>query len=187
MFRTGSNARRLGGLAWVLSVLLAPHTAHAQDVQVASLQGVEIASFVSASPAAAPDAMLDPATPIEAVAPAPALKQPIVGWRASSVSWRSDNRAMFPLYAGQIGLQILDVHSTTRALNSGSTERNAVMSGVAGSPAALLFVKAGATTAMIYLIEAKVRKKSRVAAMAAMVGVNTAYALVVAHNYRAAR
>jgi hypothetical protein len=189
MFRPGSNTRRLGGLIVAVSVLFAPHAAHAQDLQVASLQGVEIASFLPAvAAAAAHDAMLDSATPIETPALVPTLMQRIAVWRGGFASWRNENRVMFPLYTAQVGLQLLDIHSTTRALNAGASEGNAVMSRMAGSPAALLFVKAGATASTIYLTE-KLRKRnrvSRVAAVAAMVGVDSVYALIVAHNYRSA-
>jgi hypothetical protein len=142
MSRFGSRAGRIGRLIGVLSVLVAPHAAYAQN-----------------------------ALPPAAAAPAE----------------RAARRLMLPLYSTFVGMQLLDVHSTTRALNAGSTEGNALMSGVAGSPMALMAVKAGATAATIYLIEKTVRKRSRVAAIVAMVGVDSAYALIVAHNYRSAR
>jgi hypothetical protein len=93
---------------------------------------------------------------------------------------------LLPLYASFAGLQALDAHSTLRAINSGATERNPLMTGVAGQPAALFALKAGTTAATIYLVE-RIRPKNRVAAMAIMAGVNSFYAAVVIHNYRAAR
>jgi hypothetical protein len=174
MRRVGSKARRLSGLIVALSVLFAPHVAHAQD-----------SSFVPASPAATRNATLDTATPIEAAAHAPTLMQRMTGWRGGFASWRNDNRVMFPLYAAQVGLQALDIHSTTRAINAGASEGNALMSRIAGNPTALLFVKAGATASTIYLTE-KVAKRSRLAAVITMVGLDSAYVLIVAHNYRSA-
>ena len=94
---------------------------------------------------------------------------------------------MLPLYSGFVGLQVLDVHSTARAIRAGAVEKNAMMSGLAGRPAALVLMKAGMAGGMIYLVDAKVRKRSRGVAIATMIGADAAYALIVAHNYRAVR
>jgi hypothetical protein len=93
---------------------------------------------------------------------------------------------LVPLYASFAVLQALDAHSTLRALDAGATEANPLMGGLAGKPAALLAVKAGLAASTIYLVE-KVRVKSRGAAIALMTVLNSAYASIVAHNYRVPR
>src|SRR5438105_2697024 len=102
-------------------------------------------------------------------------------------TWRTDAGVMLPLYSSFVGLQVLDVHSTARAIRAGAVEKNAMMSGLAGRPAALVLMKAGMAAGMIYLVDAKVRKRNRVVAMATMTGAAAAYAIIFAHNYRAVR
>ena len=88
------------------------------------------------------------------------------------------------LYVSYGVLQALDIHSTTRALNRGGVESNPLMAGAAGNPMGLTIVKAGGAAATIVLAE-RLRKHNKVAAALLMVGVNSFYAAVVAHNYRA--
>ncbi len=97
-----------------------------------------------------------------------------------------DRGILVPLYASFAALQALDAHSTLRALDAGATEANPLMGGIARKPAALLAVKAGVAATTIYLVE-KVRVKSRGAAIALMAVLNSAYATIVAHNYRVPR
>jgi hypothetical protein len=77
----------------------------------------------------------------------------------------------------------LDIHSTQRALGRGGREANRSIRPLVGSPVAFTLVKAGSAAATIYLVE-KVRKKNRAVAIATMVGINSAYAVIVARNYR---
>jgi len=83
-------------------------------------------------------------------------------------------------------LQIMDVVSTTRALNAGLTEGNTAMRGVVDRPLAVAAVKAGATAATIFLVN-RVARKNRAAAILTMVAINSAYSVVVVHNFRAVR
>jgi hypothetical protein len=92
---------------------------------------------------------------------------------------------LLPLYVQYAGLQVLDVHSTRLAVDAGHSEGNPLMAPLVSKPAALVAVKAGAAFSTIYLTE-KLWKKNRVAAVAFMVGVNSAYAIVAARNYRLA-
>ena len=92
---------------------------------------------------------------------------------------------LVPLYVSYAALQALDAHSTFRALGGGSSEINPVMRGAAGNPVALVAIKASLAASTIYLVE-KVRAQHRRAALVLMTALNSAYALVVAHNYRAA-
>jgi Domain of unknown function (DUF5658) len=89
-----------------------------------------------------------------------------------------------PFYVSLGVLTALDVHSTTRALNAGAVEANPLMRGVADQPAALLAVKAGGAAATIWLTH-KLARRSRTGAIIVMAAVNSAYAMVVAHNYAA--
>ena len=98
----------------------------------------------------------------------------------------SGTRSLVPRYVSFGVLQALDVHSTMRALNNGAVEANPLMKGVAHQPAAFMAVKAGAGATTIWLSH-RLAKKNKVAAMLLMAGVNSAYAMVVAHNYRTGR
>jgi hypothetical protein len=179
MRRPVSYGVRVGGLVGLLVLLLAP-AVHAQDV----VADGSVPLLVTC----ADDGDCAVAQPLQVAVIAPPPAQPRLDrWRASFATWRTDAGIMFPLYAGFSGLQLLDVHSTTRAIGAGATEGNALMSGVAHHPAALTLVKAGAAASAIYVMESKVRMRSRIAAIATMVGLDSAYAIIVEHNYRAAR
>lgn len=95
----------------------------------------------------------------------------------------SDRGILIPLYVSFASLQMLDAHSTIRALDAGGVEQNPLMKGVADKPAALIALKAGVAVTTIALAE-KVRRRSRVGAIVLMAALNSAYATVVAHNYR---
>jgi hypothetical protein len=88
------------------------------------------------------------------------------------------------LYSSFVGLQALDVHSTMSAVRSGAgQEMNPALQRLAGSPAAMFAVKAGATASIIMASE-RLRKNHRpLAAVVLMIGANAAYAMVAAHNY----
>ena len=86
------------------------------------------------------------------------------------------------LYVSFATFQVLDVHSTTRGLSRGGQEANPVMRSIAGSPAALLTVKAGMTALTIYSIQ-RLRKEHPLAARILMIVENAAYCAVVVHNY----
>jgi hypothetical protein len=88
------------------------------------------------------------------------------------------------LYAGDIALQVMDTHSTFRALDAGLVEQNPVMRWSTSHPAAFVSMKAAATASTILVAETIRRKHPRRAAMF-MVGINAAYALIAIHNYRA--
>jgi hypothetical protein len=81
-------------------------------------------------------------------------------------------------------LQVMDVVSTTRALNAGLVEGNAAMKGIVDKPVVLAAIKGSAAVATI-LITNRVARKNRAAAIATMIAVNTAYSMVVARNYQA--
>jgi hypothetical protein len=94
--------------------------------------------------------------------------------------------ALVPLYVSFATLQVLDTHSTSRALNRGAVEANPMMKGLAGNPTALLAVKAAGTAGVIFASE-KMWKKNRTAAVFFMLAANSGMAWVVQNNYRAVR
>ena len=98
---------------------------------------------------------------------------------------RQTPRGLMPaLYAGNIALQVTDTHSTFRALDAGMVESNPMMRWTTEHPVAFVSMKAAATATTILVAE-KIRKKYPWRAALFMAGVNTAYALIVSHNYRA--
>jgi Domain of unknown function (DUF5658) len=105
----------------------------------------------------------------------------IDGWRAKVSSALVEGK---PLYGSLIGLQALDLESTIRAIGSGAgRESNPMLQSVVGRPAALLAVKAGASGLIIFACERLRKEKHPAAAVVLMIGINSAYAIVVAHNY----
>ena len=145
-------------------------------VSMAAVLGVVEARPVAAQvmvDALLPQAVLTsrPAAPIDAptfaveASARPARPAPLVG-----------------LYVSLATLQALDFVSTRKALSAGAVEGNPLVAPLVESPAALLALKAGVTGATIYVSE-RLWKKNRVAAVMTMIGLNTAYGAVVAHNY----
>jgi hypothetical protein len=94
--------------------------------------------------------------------------------------------ALVPLYASFAALQMVDMHSTWRALDRGAVEGNPVMSGIAANKPVLLTVKAAGTAGVIAVSE-RLRKKSRTAALIFMISANSGMTWVVQHNYRTTR
>jgi hypothetical protein len=90
------------------------------------------------------------------------------------------------LLVSTVVLQALDVHSTYRALGRGAVEANPLMAGVTGNKAAFLATKAAVATATV-LAARHMGKRNKVAAIATLIAINSAYAVVVDHNYRVAR
>jgi hypothetical protein len=93
---------------------------------------------------------------------------------------------LVPLYVSFGALQVLDLHSTSRALGAGGREANPVVGTAVGSPVAMTALKIGATTGIVLLSE-KLWKRNRLAAVVMMVTLNSGYALVASHNYSLAR
>lgn len=89
---------------------------------------------------------------------------------------------LIPLYISYAALQGLDVHSTYRVLNDGGREANPALAGIVHAPAALVALKAASVAGSIAACE-RLRRKHPAAAVLLMVGLNAAYATVVAHNY----
>lgn len=93
---------------------------------------------------------------------------------------------MMSLYASTAVMQALDVHSTLTALDRGAVEANPLMSPVTRNKAAFIALKAGVAVSSI-MAARNMSKRNKVAAALTLVAVNSAYAMVVNHNYRVAR
>ena len=90
------------------------------------------------------------------------------------------------LYASTAVMQALDVHSTLRAFKAGAVEANPLMADIARNRGAFVAVKAAVATSTI-LAARQIAKRSKVAAVVTMVAVNSAYAMIVRHNYNVSR
>ena len=93
---------------------------------------------------------------------------------------------MTSLYASTVAMQVLDVHSSLSAFRAGATEANPLMQDVTGNPAMFMAVKAGVTASTI-LAAKQLSKHNKMAAVVTLVAINSAYAMVVSHNYRVAQ
>jgi hypothetical protein len=89
------------------------------------------------------------------------------------------------LYATTVILQGLDVHSTLSAINHGGVEANPMISPVASHAVAFVAMKS-ALTATSLVAAHHIAGHNKMAAIALLAGINSAYALVVAHNYHVA-
>jgi hypothetical protein len=136
--------------------------------------------FAASHPVAAQDLTVAPA--IRAAMASDAALRPTLGQPAAAPR----PAILMPLYVSFAALQVLDITSTRSALAGGGVEGNPIMGGVVGSPVAMTAVKLGAAAGIVFLSE-KVRKRNPVAAVVMMVGMNSAYAMVVSRNYAIAR
>jgi hypothetical protein len=132
-------------------------------------------------PALLTDTVVEPSTTIAEAAQTRPV-DPLASRGEGSFS-TSIRRGMYVSFAA---LQIMDGVSTQKALNNGAAEANPMMSGIAKNGAALFAVKAGTAAATTFFAERLARKNPK-AATVVMAVLNTAYAAIVAHNYRIAR
>jgi hypothetical protein len=89
------------------------------------------------------------------------------------------------LYASTAVLQALDVRSTLSAFSHGAVEGNALMTGITAHTPVFVATKAAVATSMI-LAAHQMARHNRFAAVATLIGLNSAYALVVSHNFHLA-
>jgi len=111
---------------------------------------------------------------------ADAAARPVVSKASEAAPARP--AVLAPLWVSFAGLQILDIHSTMRAPDFGAREANPLVRGLLASPAAFVASKAAVTTGLIYVSERLRRRHPRTAVLM-MIGLNSAYAAVVARNY----
>jgi len=93
---------------------------------------------------------------------------------------------MMSLYATTALTQILDVHSTLKAIHSGGVELNPALAGLTSHPVAFTATKAGAAAGLIYAGH-RLSKRNKIQAAIMLIAINSAYAVVAAHNYQIAR
>jgi hypothetical protein len=91
-----------------------------------------------------------------------------------------------PMYAGYVGLQVLDVTSTFNAQSKGYVEANPLMRSLAENHGAFIAAKVVMTTATIYAIE-RLRQRHPRAALATLAVLSASYTAIVVHNYRLTR
>jgi hypothetical protein len=165
-------ARRLPNVVVLVALVLAPWSASEAFAQVRSeLPLVDFGAAVGQA-FGQPVRLSDfEQRPVQLPRPAPGTQ--------SSTALKS-------LYATTIVMQGLDVHSTLAVVSRGGAEANPLMAGLVDNPAAFIGIKAAVATTTI-LAARKISKRSKTAAIVTLVAVNSAYALVVSHNYRVAR
>jgi len=125
---------------------------------------------------------------------APGTAVPPVVLAAGQVPVRFGNEARRPgpsalmtsLYASTAVMQALDVHSTLLALDRGAVEANPLMSGATRNRAAFVALKAGVALSTVMAAK-NMSKRNKVAAVLTLVAINSAYAMIVNHNYNVAR
>jgi hypothetical protein len=93
---------------------------------------------------------------------------------------------MTSLYASTAVMQALDMHSTLQAFKAGAVEGNPLMSGIVKNRGAFLATKAAVAASTIFATR-HIAKRNKVAAVVTMVAINSAYAMIVRHNYNLAR
>jgi len=166
-------SRRFFAASLLLVISFAPGLARVGSAQEASDRlRVDLGAALANADAAA------------AVAPAdqlPTFFRPVVDpYRKPSQS-----HLMVGLYAATAVMQALDVHSTLSAFKTGAVEGNPLMSGVSGNKASFIAMKAAVATSAIFAAKG-LAKRNKVAAIATLVAINSAYAIVARHNYQVA-
>ncbi len=157
---------------WMLAVVLVlaigavPVAAQEPQAPMPSLTFANLDGMLAATPLA--NETPQPVPGIVRTQPAPADRPPMT-LNALCVSFAA--------------LQIADIATTYRALGNGAREANPLMAGFTSNKAALVGFKAATTVGTIYLAR-KIGVKNRVASTVLMAAVNSAYAIIVAHNYR---
>jgi len=127
--------------------------------------------------------LVDPSVPMQlSSAPLPELTRPVTFERPSNRS----STLLFSLYASTAAMQALDVHSTMNALGRGAIEANPLMRGLARNKTAFVAMKAGLAASTI-LAARNMAKQNKVAAISTLVVINSAYAMIMRHNYKVAR
>jgi hypothetical protein len=107
------------------------------------------------------------------------------------VTFNSDYRRPGPshlmrsLYVTTAVMQALDVHSTLSALNNGAIEANPLMTQVSKNKAMFIALKTGVAVSTV-MAARNMSKRNKIAAVVTLVAINSAYAMVIRHNYKVA-
>jgi Domain of unknown function (DUF5658) len=172
----GSHRQAHVLLAGVIALLACtwPHPASAQQA------ALEAPAHVNASLAA----LLTSSQPfVRSAPPRVGTIEPLHAERLAADS-PSRPAALPALYISFAVLQGLDAHSTLTAVSAGGREVNPAVRDLVTQPASFVGAKIAATAGTLYLAERLWKKKHRTAAVVLMVAINTAYGVIVAHNYR---
>lgn len=164
--------RRLLVIAACVSVIV-PSIAQAQSV--AESAPLTVASAVE-SAFAQPSRAAEEQFPNQLVLTRPSLKP------ASDLAGRS---MMTSLYATTAAMQMMDVHSTIKAMNVGAVEANPLMGGLVKNRAAFVTTKAAMAAVTIYAAH-KMAKTNKLGAALTLVAINSAYLMIVKNNYKIA-
>jgi hypothetical protein len=179
-----------------LLLLLATGTVQAQELSVAepAPEPAPTMSFVTASLPA--PVFLDPGSlffATQQLPPVPGQTRPLpapeprpIGQPRPKPPSQGGSAALGSLYVSFAVLQGLDLHSTFKALDAGGRETNPFMAGIASNRGAMIGMKAATTGAAILLAD-RVARNNKTASFILMAAMNTAFAAVVAHNYRVAK
>lgn len=165
------GARALAGVTFVIAIAISS-TVQAQTIEPAapSLKTTLTNAFLSVKAA---DVQLT--APIGTARPSPRRDAP----RVSAL-------ALHSLYVTTATVQMLDVHSTVQAMSRGAVEANPLMAGLVQHRGAFVAAKAGVAAMTIYAAR-HLARSNKAGAIVAMVAINSAYAMIVANNYRNAR
>jgi hypothetical protein len=92
---------------------------------------------------------------------------------------------MLPLYVSTALMQALDVHSTLQVIGHGGAEGNPLLQGIVSNKGAFIAAKAAVAASTMYAAS-RIARHSKIGAIITLVGLNSAYAMVVSHNYKLA-
>ena len=118
-----------------------------------------------------------------AAEPAPSL--PIVLPKGFRLTTEHRSFGLMPFYMSSIVLHVLDVHSTFRVIDRGGREGNPMLAGLANNRPAFIAVKGAIAASSVYAVS-RIAKKNKFAAFALSAALNSAYGMVVSHNYKLA-
>jgi hypothetical protein len=176
MFRTLPSLLAVAAVTATLGTV----PAHAQDLMAVNAMATPVllpVAPVVPAPVAVAAAAAEEAAPV-AETPGPTFV------RASMGTLERRPPLLPAMYAAQVALQALDVHSTYSAINKGAHEANPLMKGVVGNKGAMMAVKAGVAASTIFLAEKMWKRGNRTGAIVTMLIVNGVTAAVAANNYK---
>jgi hypothetical protein len=102
--------------------------------------------------------------------------------------FRAERRPQWavPMHVVTAVMQGLDAHSTFKGFDAGAVEANPMVSSFANHRPAFTAFKVGVAAGIIYATD-RLAKRHPVRAFITAAAINSAYAMVAAHNYRIAR
>jgi uncharacterized protein DUF5658 len=174
-------SRRMSPLLIAASVLLGSAAVRTQAAQelVARTATVQVGA-ARAVEGVAQEPHVAAATADSAIQPT--VQAPAATTAIPTATRRSSNGLFASLYIGFAATQVLDVHSTLRALDAGHSEANPMMRWATSRPAAFVALKSATTAGTLFVAE-RLRRHHPKSALLMMAAIDSAYAVVVANNY----